>query len=100
MTCQQPTCAVRLIVGDRQAHVVPLSSSIPQVNTGGEKSTPGSVASFCSVYQPCSCPHLRREGRCCREKVEFCLCSCKCCTIEKVLNFMARAVDLLSSWYE
>lgn len=46
---------------NRQAHVVPLSSSVPQVSARGEKSTLGSVASFCSVYQPYSALYLRRE---------------------------------------
>lgn len=45
---------------NRQAHVVPLSSSIPQVGTRGEKGTPKSVTSFCSVYQLCQ-PALLHE---------------------------------------
>lgn len=100
MTCQQPRCAAQLKQerSNRQTLVVPLSSSVPQVSVRGEKSTPGSVASFAAFHQPCLISQEKRDVAARRD--EFCLCCSKCCTIEEVLKFIAHTASLLSSCNE
>lgn len=69
---------------NRQAHVVPLSPSIPQVSRWGEENTRRSVASFCCVYPPRSALYTRGDAW---RTLKFCLCCHKRCTIGKVVNF-------------
>lgn len=86
---------------NRQAHVVPLSSSIPQVSARGWAGHPwicGLILPSLSAMQRALPREKRQTLR--REKAGICLCCSKCCTIEEVLNFMACFAGLLSSWYE